>query len=390
MANTNRAREAMGMGAQQPGQPAGNTSIEKRVAECRVMEQQFADAVAQGLSPKTLVRDAITAVRSVPELADCSKDSFFGALMTAAQLGLRPNVGSLGHGWVVPRWNGRAQRLEAQWQLGYQGMVELAYRSRLVEKITAHTIYDGEPHRIAWGTEDVLMHEPVQDQGLRGEMLWHYAVVWLKTGGVIWNAITEAEARDTMRGYGPKNRQGANVGPWVQNYLPMARKTALRGLWRYMPKTPELSLAMATDEVVREGMAKDPAVSEAEPEPREQVTLTREDAPAAAADPEPEPEPEPPADAPVDAELVPDEPDAAQAEADDLPDEWPTAAGPRKRYEPNQARKAYITRLGAKHGSPEQVAEVIRALHGEVIPLDYLSTAELRAVADHDTPTTDE
>jgi recombination protein RecT len=380
MATTDRARAAMGMDAQRQQQGAGRevATVEKRIAETRAMEAAFADAVAQGLSPQTLVRDAITAIRTTPKLAECTSESFFGALMTAAQLGLRPNVATLGHGWVLPRWNGRKQVNEASWQLGYQGMVELGYRSRLVEKITAHTIYDGEHHRIQWGTNDVLEHEPLQDPRQRGPMLWHYAVVWLKTGGVIWNAITEAEAQQTMRGYAAKDRNGNVVGPWVANYLPMARKTALRGLWRYMPKTPELALALTTDDVVREGMSKDAAVDGGEPEGSAAVTLTvaTEQAPQPEAEPLPD---EPPADEPVDAEVVPEpEPEPAG-----MPDEWPTAQGPRKRFDDNQARKAYAAKLAATHGTPEAVAEVIRALHGEVIPLAYLSTAELRAAADY-------
>lgn len=367
--STDRARAAMGMSSQATSRPAGTelTSVDKRIAECRAMEQAFADAVAQGLSPQMLIRDAITAVRSVPELANTTKESFFGSLMTAAQLGLRPNVASLGHGWVLPRRNKRKGVVEAHWELGYQGMVELGYRSRLVEKITAHTIYEGEPHRLAWGTTDTLEHEPLQDPNQRGDMLWHYAVVWLRTGGVLWNAIPEGEAQATMRTF----VQGSgSYGPWRDNYLPMARKTALRGLWRWMPKTPELSMAMATDGVVREGMDRDPALvvePEGEPE-RPTVTITREPPP------DPEPADQAQGEQPTDAEVVPEQPTQ--------PAEHIDGAGVVRELQPEtKARQAYYERITSTQH--QRTEATIEAAIGWPVPLQYLSTAELRRVQDY-------
>jgi recombination protein RecT len=265
--STNRARAAVGLPAA-TGQPGTElTPLDNRIARIRVMQDAFADAVAAGLTPQTLVRDAITAVRNVPDLAKCEEQTFFGALMTAAQLGLRPNVSSIGHGWVLPYWSSRRNRFEANWILGYQGMIELGYRSGLVTKITAHTIYSNERHRVVWGSNDALEHEPIFDRAERGERLLHYAVVHLNTGGQLWNVISDADAQEVMAAHAARDRNKNIVGPWRDDYEPMARKTALRGLWRYMPKTPAMALALATDGVVRVGTDKDPALDEPEVQP---------------------------------------------------------------------------------------------------------------------------
>lgn len=374
--STGRARDALGLDpTQQPtaGKAVAVSPLERRIAETRTMEPQFADAVASGLSPATLIRDAITAVRNVPDLANCTKDSFFGSLMTAAQLGLRPNVASLGHGWVLPYKNRRKNVLEAKWILGYQGMVELAYRSRLVTKITAHTIYANEPHRIAWGTEDVLVHEPLGAGQDRGDMVWHYAAVWLVGGGVIWNAITEADAQQVMRDH----VQGSGAfGPWHDHYAQQARKTALRGLWRFMPKTPELSLAYATDGALREGMQADASVAVVEtpdtavdePTP---TKVTREPDPApAAAEPPAQPAPTPAADEPVDT--------------------WTDPAGvSRAALDDNMLRKALIARIReADEADPLAVTTRLTALFAatadvplSAVELEYLTADELRTLA---------
>ena len=64
------------------------------------MEDQFAMAAPRGIEAKQLVRDALTALRQNPELAECDPQSVLGGLMTMAQLRLR--VGVLGHGWLLP------------------------------------------------------------------------------------------------------------------------------------------------------------------------------------------------------------------------------------------------------------------------------------------------
>lgn len=269
MTSSTRARAAAGMTDEPAAEPSRELSpLDQRIALTRGMELAFADAVASGLRPETLVRDAITALRNVPELHQTDQASFFGALMTAAQLGLRPNVAPLGHGWVLPFYNKKEGRKEATWILGYQGMIELGYKSGFVTKITAHTIYANERYAIEYGTADSLTHSPMLDRETRGEMVAHYAVVTLTSGDKLWNVISEADARDIMA----RSQTGANGrGPWVSDYVQMARKTALRGLWRYMPKTPILALALSTDDVVRTDIGKDPTVAAPDETVQEEV-----------------------------------------------------------------------------------------------------------------------
>src|SRR5438105_2203656 len=73
--------------------------------QIRGMEEQFKLAMPRGMEAAQLIRDALTAVRTTNNLAKCEATSVLGALMTCAQLGLRPGV--LGHAWVLPFWDGR-------------------------------------------------------------------------------------------------------------------------------------------------------------------------------------------------------------------------------------------------------------------------------------------
>ena len=85
-----------------------------------------------------------------PDLQKCTVPSFMGALLKAAQSGLRP--GMFGEGWIIPRWNGRLGSMEAQFQPGYMGLAQLAYRSGEVAEVHAVAVYAADHFRYQLGS----------------------------------------------------------------------------------------------------------------------------------------------------------------------------------------------------------------------------------------------
>jgi recombination protein RecT len=365
VATGDRARAALGM---ETSESRELSPLDRRIERTRSMELAFRDAVASGLRPETLIRDAITALRNTPDLVKCDETTFFGALMSAAQLGLRPNVPSLGHGWVLPFWSGRRNRHEAQWILGYQGMVELGYKSGLVAKIATDTIYANDVYRIRRGTHDELIHEPVLDPSERGDVVGHYAVVWLQTGQPLWKFMPEADVQALMERFAARNRERQIVGPWRDDYTAMAQKSPLRALWRFMPKTPTLALALDLDGAVRQFDKDEPTT----------VTLVRSGDETTA---EPVGEPAQPVadgrtDAPVDAEIVPDPPPADEPHS---PGDGEATPSGRQPIGMNGTRKALIAAIEEKL-EPDQFAAAEIVAGEPIHALDYLTTEELRSV----------
>ena len=80
--------------------PARQAQPPALIDQVALMEEQFQKAMPAGYSATQLVRDAQTAIREIPRLADCDQASALGAFMTCAQLNLRPNV--MGQAYVVP------------------------------------------------------------------------------------------------------------------------------------------------------------------------------------------------------------------------------------------------------------------------------------------------
>lgn len=227
------------------------------------MQKEFAMAQPRGMEAVQLIRDAQTCVRMTPKLAECEHTSVLGALMTCAQLGLRPGV--LGQAYLLPLWNGRNRRMEAQLVLGYQGLLELIYRSGVVSMVDARVRYENDEWLFEYGIEsDKLIHRPAE--GHRGKAVAYYAIARFKDGAVkMTRPVTVAEMEEHRDKYAmAKKKDGTVVGPWVTQFDEMAKKTVLRDLAKTMPKSPEVSRAITHDGAVRADAT--PAAVDAQPD----------------------------------------------------------------------------------------------------------------------------
>ena len=233
------AQRAQGQQVQQ--QQNQNQSIDSTLKE---MMPQFQLAMPRGAEAAQLVRDALTVIRQTPKLLECDKGSLLGSLMTCAQLGLRPGVGALGHAYVIP-FKGQAQFI-----LGYQGMLELANRSNEVEGVVARIVYENDVFQVDYGS-DKLTHIPAMTG--RGKVIGYYAKFYRKGSDrpvFEWMSVADAEEhRDKFAM--AKTRDGRVVGPWVQHFDSMALKTVVRKLFKWMPRTTQMQTAIIADETVR-------------------------------------------------------------------------------------------------------------------------------------------
>lgn len=220
------------------------------------MAPEISKAVPRHINPERLLRVALTSLRMNPDLMRCSKASFLGSVLTAAQLGLEIG-GPLGLCYLVP-YKGNAQLI-----VGYQGFIELARRSGSVTAVYAHEVREGDKFKYTLGLNPTLEHEPAQDGERESRPVTHvYAVAKLRDAEPIFVVLTKAQV-DARR-----DRSAARAsGPWVTDPVPMMWKTAVRALFRWLPKTPELAVASAVDEAADIGTGQlaawDPTVTEA-------------------------------------------------------------------------------------------------------------------------------
>lgn len=210
--------------------------------------------VPKHVTPERLCRIGLNAVSRNPKLMECTPETIVGAIVNCASLGLEPNL--LGHAYIVPFWNNKTSKMEAQFQIGYKGALDLIRRTGQVSTISAHEVYEGDKFEYAYGLEEKLIHIPSGEDD--GNKITHfYACYKLKDGGSGFLVMTKTQMdkhRDTFTK--SKDKQGNVFGPWKDHYISMALKTVILKLIKYMPISIEQQKAQAA----MEGLQRDNVV----------------------------------------------------------------------------------------------------------------------------------
>lgn len=214
------------------------------------MQNEIKKALPSVITPERFTRITLSALSANPKLAETTPQSFLGAMMTAAQLGLEPNT-PLGQAYLIPFWNSKAKCLECQFQLGYKGLIDLAYRSGEVSVIQAQVVYEGDEFSYAFGLEPELKHVPAKE--MRGDPVYVYAVFKTKDGGYGF----EVMSMDDVRAHAQKYSKAYSSGPWQTNFEEMAKKTVLKRVLKYAPLKSDFVRAVAQDESIKSEISED-------------------------------------------------------------------------------------------------------------------------------------
>jgi recombination protein RecT len=200
------------------------------------MKPEIEKALPAQIGAERFARTVTTELRRTPKLLECSPESLLGSMMLAAQLGLEP--GPLGHVYLVPFAR------EVTFIIGYKGMIELAYRSGQVKDVKASLVREGDDFSYREGTRPFLDHTPTAAPGER-EVTHAYAVARLRSGGAPF-VVTYPEDWERAKKASPAGSKG--VGPWVDDWAAMVRKTAVRRLQPFLPQSPQLAVAVERDD----------------------------------------------------------------------------------------------------------------------------------------------
>lgn len=213
---------------------AKNYSVKQYV---QAYKNEIAKALPSVMTPERFTRIALSAISNNPKLAECNPTSFIGAMMQAAQLGLEPNT-SLGQAYLIPYGN------DVQFQLGYKGLIDLAYRSGEVKTIIAQIVYENDEFDFEYGLNPKLYHKPAKSN--RGKAEWVYAVFKLVNGGEGFEVMS---IEDVIK-HGKKYSKSFNRGPWQDNPEEMYKKTLIKRVLKYAPLKSDFVKAVQSDDQV--------------------------------------------------------------------------------------------------------------------------------------------
>jgi recombination protein RecT len=216
----------------------------------KAMEGEIKKALPSVITLERFTRMVLSAISTNEKLGSCTPSSFLGAMMSAAQLGLEPNT-PLGQAYILPYQNKGV--LEAQFQLGYKGLIDLAYRSGEVELVQAQVVYANDEFKCEYGLEPKLSHVPADKD--RGEPIKVYAMFKTKSGGYGFEVMSMEDVKLHAKKY--SKAYDSSFSPWKTNFEEMAKKTVLKKCLKYAPLKSDFVKGVVQDGSIKNELSDD-------------------------------------------------------------------------------------------------------------------------------------
>jgi len=246
----------MSSDTQLPAKKREPTEGEKKLTSIKAWltaaKSQIGLALPKHMTAERMVRIAVSACSRNPKLLMCTPESIVLSLINASETGLEPNGQ---HAHLIPYYNfnkalGR-KVYEAQFQADYKGLVQLAYRSGIVQTFDARVVYAKDRFAYQYGTDPKIEHIPSEEPD-PGPITHAYAVAIMPGGGrrFVVMSINEIyrEHRAHSRGAFDKNNKLDPESVWSTHEAAMCRKTVARELYKWIPSSPEMQRVAALDQ----------------------------------------------------------------------------------------------------------------------------------------------
>lgn len=204
------------------------------------LKPQLALALPKHLTADRMTRLAMSVFSTNPALAECKPHTIAASIMTAAQLGLEPNVN--GQGYLIP-YKGTCTFVP-----GWKGLVDLANRSGRCTVWTG-AVFAGDDFDYGLGDNPFIRHKP-GDEDDPSQLMFVYAVGRIRGQDIpvieVWSMRKIWKHRDRY------NKVGAKHYSFQQPEM-YARKIPLLQVLKYMPQSIELTAALAAANAAEEG-----------------------------------------------------------------------------------------------------------------------------------------
>lgn len=191
------------------------------------------------------ITSVLQCVASNALLAKADPTSIYQAAAVAATLDL-PINNSLGHAWIVP------YKGQAQFQLGWKGLVQLAQRTGQYIRINVTEVYASQYKGYNALTEDLDADFSIEGEGPVVGYVAYFRLVNGFEKTVYWSrAKVEKHAKRYSQAY-----QRGGMTPWAdaEQFHEMAKKTVLKNT---LSKWGPLSIEMQRAVVVDQGVVRD-------------------------------------------------------------------------------------------------------------------------------------
>lgn len=204
-------------------------------AQLPAIERQLGGA----MNSEAFVRAVLSEITKSPDLMAADPKTLLGGVMLAAQLRLEIGSG-LGEFYLTPRKEkGRQICLPI---IGYQGFIKLVLRSEQVLNVQTFLVRQGDEFTYGGNSERGMFFDwTPQDFEESRPWIGVVATAKMRGGGTTWVYLTRTQVIDRRPSYWER-------GPWKSHEEEMVKKTAVRALTKYLPKSTDLGRALEADE----------------------------------------------------------------------------------------------------------------------------------------------
>lgn len=182
------------------------------------LRQKFDDVLGKGAG--AFSASVLSLVNATPALQEADPMTILGAAMTAATMKLPINP-NLGFAYIIPYKN--RGHMEAQFQMGWKGFVQLAMRTGQYKTINAGPVYDGQIEDI-----DFITGEIVRGRKKSDTVIGYVAYFQLVNGFSKTLYMSKEDCMKHAQEFSKSYKYGGGV--WKTNFDAMATKTVLKQL----------------------------------------------------------------------------------------------------------------------------------------------------------------
>lgn len=176
---------------------------------------------------------AIQILTNNPYLMKCDPNSVKDAVVNVALTGITLNP-ALKYAYLIPRKS--KEGMKCVLDISYMGMIKILTDAGAVKNVDAGVIYSNDKYDFRRGSDPYFKHQPSLSN--RGNKLGAYAIAFLRDGGFQFEILGREEIekiRATSESY--KNEEGRKYSPWETWEDEMWKKSALKRLFKLLPKT---------------------------------------------------------------------------------------------------------------------------------------------------------
>lgn len=230
-----------------------NNQQVKAPVKHKTLRELFNDPIIKTKVEQLIGKNSATFATSVMQIANSNAllrtadpSSVFNAACMAATLNL-PLQNGLGFAYIVPFKNNKERKVEAQFQIGYKGFIQLAQRSGQFKRLVALPVYKKQLIKKDFinGFEFDWEQEPEKDENPIG----YYAYFKLVNDFSAELYMSHDDIVKHAQRYSQTFKKG--FGVWHDNFEAMALKTVMKLLLsKQAPLSVEMQQAVLADQAV--------------------------------------------------------------------------------------------------------------------------------------------